>query len=286
MNTQQLHQWLAEYVPVSEHCYKSPLVMGIVNVTPDSFSDAGQTFTPQSALRHAQNLIAQGADLLDIGGESSRPGALPVLEQEELDRVIPVIEAIRRVSSIALSVDTTKPAVMAAAVAAGASMVNDISALRENNALHLIAALNVPVCLVHMQGTPDTMQENPQYPRPVIEEISAFFEHQIRRCTDAGISAKNLILDPGWGFGKTPAHNLQLLKQARVLTKGDRPWLYGLSRKSTLGAVLHVAAVKDRLIAGIAGEIVAALHGVALLRTHEVDKTKQALTMLNAVYAE
>lgn len=269
--------------PGSVRTYKRrPLILGILNITPDSFSDGGQFLHPEHALRHALEMIAAGADLIDIGGESTRPGSPPVTEQEELDRVLPVIERLRAHSDIGISIDTTKATVMQAAVSAGATMINDINALRTSGALAMAALLEVPVCLMHMQGTPQTMQVNPSYSQDIIDAIQLFFEERINACLQAGILREHLILDPGFGFGKTVAHNLQIIQRLCAFQSHELPILIGVSRKSTLGQVLN-KAVSERLAGGIATEVFAALHGATIIRTHDVNATWQACTMLDAI---
>lgn len=262
--------------------FERPLIMGVVNATPDSFSDGGRYTDVTKALSHARELISVGADLIDIGGESSRPNAKVVSEQEELDRVIPLISALRRESTCCISVDTAKPAVMREAIAAGADMINDIKGLQSEDALCVAAELDVPVCLMHMQGTPQTMQEAPCYETSVVDVVNQFFEKQIQRCLAAGLKREHLILDPGFGFGKTVAHNLSLLKHLEQFKIHRLPLLLGVSRKSTLGAVVN-KPVNERLIAGITVAILASLQGAAIIRTHDVDETKQALLMMGAI---
>lgn len=260
---------------------QSTAIMGILNCTPDSFSDGGTCMDSVQALQHARTMIAAGADIIDIGGESTKPGALPVSIDEELARVIPVIEAIRRESTVAISIDTNKPEVMLAAVQAGATMINDVRALQNDGALEVASALQVPVCLMHMQGLPDTMQDNPQY-TSVIDDINQFFTKQINRCVAAGIARNQLILDPGFGFGKTVAHNLLILKHIDTFKQHQLPLLLGVSRKSTIGAVLD-KPIDQRLYGGLAVAALAFSHGVAIMRTHDVDQTKQVFRMLQAI---
>ncbi len=259
-----------------------PLIMGVLNVTPDSFSDAGQFLDPSKALQRALDMIEQGADIIDIGGESSRPGAAPISCNAELARVIPVIEHIRASLDICLSIDTCKADVMEAAVAAGASMINDINALRGDGVLAVVARLDVPVCLMHMQGAPDTMQNNPYYSDDIVDEINQFFHLRIEACTRAGIARERLILDPGFGFGKSVQHNLRLVNRLVEFQQHRLPVLLGVSRKSTLGAVLQ-KNVHARLLGGLAVAVFAAQNGASIIRTHDVDETNQALQMLNAV---
>ena len=232
-----------------------PLVMGIVNVTPDSFSDGGLHLQRDAALAHAHQLIAEGADLLDIGGESTRPGAKPVGIQEELDRVLPVIEGLRG-APVPVSIDTFKPEVMQAAIAAGAQMVNDINALQDAAAMNAVASANVAVCLMHKQGDPLTMQQQPNY-QDVVTEVSAFLRERIAASEAAGIRRDRIAIDPGFGFGKTLAHNLTLLCELNKLTELDVPIMAGLSRKSMLGAVTG-RDVGERLPASIAAALIAA----------------------------
>lgn len=262
--------------------FQRPLVMGILNCTPNSFSDGGCFLDRSAAIAHAHAMIAAGADIIDIGGESSKPGAEPVSEADELHRVIPVIEALRQDVDITISIDTTKPAVMRAAVAVGAAMINDILALRSEGALEAAVDLAVPVCLMHMQGTPKTMQQAPHYSAGVIQALHYFFEEQIARCELAGIPRSHIILDPGFAFGKTVGHNLSILKQLSVFKGYGLPILLGVSRKSTLGIVLD-KPVDERLIAGIVVAVQASLNGVAMIRTHDVSETKQAIQMIDAI---
>jgi len=256
--------------------------MGILNCTPDSFSDGGRYLDRSTALAQVHRMVAAGADLIDIGGESSKPGAKPVSEAEELQRVVPLIEAIRRELEICISVDTTKPAVMRAAVAVGASMINDVSALRSEESLQAVVDLAVPVCLMHMQGTPQTMQQSPHYPKGIMHALDLFFSELIARCEAAGIPRFHLLLDPGFAFGKTVGHNLLILKQLSALHRYHLPIMLGVSRKSTLGLVLN-KPVDERLIAGIAVAVQASLNGVAIIRTHDVDETIQAISMIDAI---
>ncbi len=260
----------------------SPLVMGILNLTPNSFSDGGRFLTVHQAYDQAQTMINQGASFIDIGGEASNPSSQPISVQEELDRVLPVIEKIRTDTDICLSIDTYKPAVMQAAIAAGANIINDIKALQEPQAMAMAAKLQVPVCLMHMQGLPATMQLNPHYPLGVVAEINQFFEEKIATCLEHGLLANHLILDPGIGFGKSLAHNLSILKNLALFKQHGLPILLGASRKQCLGSVVN-KPVQQRLIAGIAVAIHAMKEGVAIIRTHDVDETQQALAMIKAI---
>jgi len=257
-----------------------PLVMGIVNVTPDSFSDGGLHLQRGAALGHAQQLIDEGADILDIGGESTRPGARLVGIQEELDRVLPVIEGLRG-APVPISIDTFKPEVMQAAIAAGAQMVNDINALQDAAAMNVVAAGNVAVCLMHKQGNPQTMQQQPHY-QNVVAEVSAFLRERTAAAQAAGIQRERIVVDPGFGFGKTLAHNLSLLRELKQLTELGVPVLAGLSRKSMLGA-LTGQEVWQRLPASVAAALIAVQRGANIMRVHDVRATVDALKIWNAV---
>lgn len=261
-----------------------PLVMGVVNVTPDSFSDGGRFESPERAVAHALDLAAQGADILDVGGESTRPGAAPVSESVELDRVVPVIEGIRAASVTAISIDTSKPAVMRAAVAAGADLINDVFALRAPAALETAVELDVPVCLMHMQGRPRTMQQSPHYDH-VVEDLLAFFQARVRDCLQAGMAGAHLVLDPGFGFGKSLAHNLQLLAGLGRFAELGYPVLAGLSRKSMLGAITGRERPDERVAASVAAALLAADRGAAIIRVHDVADTVDALKVRQALSA-
>ncbi|MCR4299559.1 MAG: dihydropteroate synthase [Gallionella sp.] len=257
-----------------------PLVMGIVNVTPDSFSDGGQHLQREAAIAHAQRLIAEGADIIDIGGESTRPGALPVSVQEELDRVLPIIEGLRG-APVPISIDTCKPEVMRAAIAAGVQMVNDINALQDVAAMNAAAAGNVAVCLMHKQGNPQTMQLQPRY-QDVVAEVSAFLRERIAAAQAAGIARERIVIDPGFGFGKMLAHNLDLLRHLDKLRELGVPVLVGLSRKSMLGALTGQDA-NHRVSASVAAAMIAVQHGASIVRVHDVCETVDALKIWNAV---
>ncbi|MGC1183021.1 dihydropteroate synthase [Legionella sp.] len=283
MNSIQFKSWLTQRGQLSLNChFEKPLIMGILNVTPDSFSDGGKFFAMERACEHGFHLITQGADLIDVGGQSSKPGAKAVPTEVELDRVIPVIKHLRANSDICISIDTDKPEVMEAAVDAGANVINDINALEKQGALAMAAKLAVPVCLMHMQGEPQTMQQNPHYSEGVLNEVMKFFVTRIETCLHAGIDKKNLILDPGFGFGKRVEDNLCLVNKLDFFSTLKLPLLLGVSRKSTIGAVLN-KEVNDRLIGGIALAVYAALKGVGIIRTHDVDETNQALTLIERV---
>jgi len=260
------------------------IVMGILNVTPDSFSDGGQYDRVEQALEHALQMQREGADIIDIGGESTRPGADPVTAEQELDRVLPVIRAIRRESSIPISIDTSKPEVMRAAVAAGADMVNDVNALQAPDAVETCAELEVPVCLMHMQGEPRTMQQHPQY-GDVVRDVSDFLRRRCQACIDAGIDRNKIVLDPGFGFGKTLQHNLVLLNGLETLCELELPLLVGISRKSMLGAILD-RPVDERLYGGIAAAVIAHTRGARLFRVHDVAPTRDALALCDALQQE
>lgn len=258
------------------------LVMGILNVTPNSFYDGGRYINPNLAYERAQAMIEQGVDIIDIGGETSKPGAEPVSLNQELDRVIPVIERICASSDICVSIDTCKPAVMQAAVAAGASFINDISALMTDDAVSTAARLDVPVCLMHMKGSPRFMQNAPHYDTNVVAEINDFFKQRIAICLDAGIARDQLILDPGFGFGKSVQHNILLTRQFHTFQQHQLPLLLGVSRKSTLGAILK-QTISDRLPGGLALAVFAVTQGASIIRTHDIAETKQALMMLDVI---
>ncbi len=258
-----------------------PQVMGILNITPDSFFDGGKYLVLDQAVLQARRMVEEGAAIIDIGGESTRPGAAPVPLEEELRRVIPIIEALSQELTVPLSIDTRKAEVMRAAVAAGAGFINDIYALRGEGALQAASELGVPICLMHMQGEPQTMQENPAY-IDVVEEVQAFLLARVAACTRAGIPRENLILDPGFGFGKKAIHNLLLLRHLNRICGIGLPVLVGLSRKSFLGAQLKTPA-KERLTGGLALATLAAWQGAAIVRTHDVRATVQALLLCNSV---
>ena len=256
--------------------------MGILNVTPDSFSDGGDFVSLDLAISHAEQMLQDGADIIDIGGESTRPGAKAVSEQEELDRVIPVIEAIKQRLPVIISIDTSKPAVMREAVSAGAGLVNDVMALQTPGAVAVAMELAVPVCLMHMQGQPRTMQNNPSY-GDVVTDILSFFEQRVADCMAGGIARERLVLDPGFGFGKTLEHNLTLLQHLDAFNRLGLPLLVGVSRKSMLGAILDGAPVEQRLYASLAAAVMALERGAAILRVHDVGPTVDALKVVNAV---
>ncbi|MBA3506354.1 MAG: dihydropteroate synthase [Betaproteobacteria bacterium] len=257
-----------------------PLVMGILNVTPDSFSDDGAFFDRERALDHARGMTADGADLIDIGGESTRPGSEPVAETVELARVIPLVETLSR-EGVLVSVDTMKAGVMRAVISSGAAMINDVRALREEGALAAVVASGVAVCLMHMQGDPRSMQDNPQYGN-VACEVEAFLAKRARDCEAAGVARDRIVLDPGFGFGKTKEHNLALLRALPALTELGYPILVGLSRKSMLKQ-LTGRPVQERLPASLAAALAAVARGASIVRVHDVRETVDALDVWQAV---
>ena len=261
-----------------------PRVMGIVNVTPDSFSDGGAHFDADAAIAHGLKLAEEGADLLDIGGESTRPGAQEISVEEELRRVIPVIERLARDTALPISIDTSKPEVMRAAVEAGAGMINDVFALRRDGALDAAAALGVPVVLMHMRGEPRTMQDAPDYD-DVVGEVHRFLAERIFAAEMAGVARRNIVVDPGFGFGKTTAHNLQLLAQLRRFTELGVPVLAGMSRKKSIGELTGREDPRERVFGSVAAHLIAAQNGAMLLRVHDVAATVDALKVWNAVAA-
>ncbi|MGS3179647.1 dihydropteroate synthase [Aeromonas dhakensis] len=252
-----------------------PHVMGILNVTPDSFSDGGYFNQLERAVTHARQMVAEGATLIDIGGESTRPGAPDVSEQEELDRVLPVVEHMVRELDVMISLDTSKAAVMREGCAAGAHLINDVRALLEPGALAAAAAADVPVCLMHMQGQPRTMQAEPHYD-DLLGEVRAFFDERIAACLTAGIAREQLLLDPGYGFGKTLAHNYQLLAQQESLLDYQLPLLVGMSRKSMIGNLLG-RPVDERLAGSLACALIGMQRGARIIRVHDVRATMDAL---------
>ena len=262
--------------------FQNPMIMGVLNITPDSFSDGGKYVSTDNAIISAQRMIDEGADIIDIGGESTRPGAKAVSTVDEINRVIPVIEALYHSTDTPISIDTSKPEVMKLAVKAGASMINDVCALSADGALETAAMLNVDVCLMHMQGSPRTMQKNPIY-HDVIDDIKSFFSERIQACIDAGITKEKIILDPGFGFGKTLDHNLEILKRFDEFKSFGLPLLAGLSRKSMIGAILNDRNVDGRVVGSVAGAIIATQNGANIVRVHDVLETKDALTILGGV---
>ena len=258
-----------------------PQIMGILNVTPDSFSDGGQFFGEDVALKQAKQMVADGATIVDVGGESTRPGATIVSIEREIERVIPVIEAIESEIDVVISIDTSKPEVMRAAIAAGAGLINDVQALRVKGALDAAFDLEVPVCLMHAQGTPRTMQERPHY-EDVVAEVTSFLLERVEICEARGIKRDKLIVDPGFGFGKRARHNLRLMKYLEQIVHLDLPVLVGISRKSIIGELLNVP-MEERLAGSLAMASLAVWKGAKLIRTHDVKETAQAVNLSNYV---
>lgn len=259
----------------------APVVMGVLNVTPDSFSDGGRFNQLDAALQQAEQMLADGVAFVDVGGESTRPGAAPVSAQEELDRVLPVVEAIVARLDVAVSVDTSTPLVMREAARAGAHLINDVRALRREGALQAAAATQLPVCLMHMQGEPGTMQRDPRY-GDVVAEVKGFLRERVAASEAAGIPRSRLLLDPGFGFGKTVAHNLRLLARLEEVAAEGLPVLAGMSRKSIFGKLLG-REVGERLAGSLAVAVMAAERGACLVRAHDVRETVDALRMVQAV---
>lgn len=259
-----------------------PHIMGILNVTPDSFSDGGDHVTQERALAKAQQMVAEGATIIDIGGESTRPGAEPVSVQQEIDRILPVIQCIQQQLPVIISVDTSKPEVMQAAIAAGVHLINDVNALQTEGAIAAIAASSVAVCLMHRQGEPRTMQHRPTYTN-VVQEVYGFLAQRVNACQTAGIQNNRLVIDPGFGFGKTLEHNLSLVKHLSVFTQMGLPLLVGISRKSMIGRILD-KPVHERLYGSLAFAVIAAWQGATIIRAHDIAATQEALRIIDAVY--
>ncbi|MFB2733854.1 dihydropteroate synthase [Shewanella mangrovisoli] len=261
----------------------SPVVMGILNVTPDSFSDGGKFSSFELACQHADEMVAQGALIIDIGGESTRPGAADVTVEDELARVIPLVEYVAKHHDVWISVDTSKPEVMRQAVNAGAHLINDVRALLEPGALETAAQLNVPICLMHMQGAPRSMQTAPEY-QDLVADVSEFLRERIQACIDAGIPRERLLIDPGFGFGKTLEHNYELLAKLERFEQFELPILIGLSRKSMIGNLL-ARPTSERLAGSLAGAMIAAQKGAHIIRVHDVPETVDVLKVLQATQA-
>ena len=257
-------------------------VMGILNVTPDSFSDGGRFNSRDSALAHAENMLTEGAEILDIGGESTRPGAKPVSPNEEMDRVIPIVEAVAKTMDVTISVDTSSPRVMVEAAKAGAHMLNDVRALEREGALEAAAETQLPVCLMHMQGTPESMQSGPRY-CDVVQEIMDYLIGRMDAARAVGIKKEQLLVDPGFGFGKTYEHNFKLLKQLSRFEQLGVPVLAGLSRKRMIGDATQVSVPAGRVSGSIAGAVICALHGASIVRVHDVRETSQALAVVRSM---
>jgi dihydropteroate synthase len=255
--------------------------MGILNVTPDSFSDGGRYAAAEAALARAKQMVAEGAAIIDVGGQSTRPGSVAVEESTEIARILPVIEGIAATCDVAISIDTSKPAVMAAAIAAGACIVNDVYALRAPGARAAAAETQAGVCLMHMQGEPRTMQESPHY-NDVVAEVSEFLLRERQACVDAGVAANSIAFDPGFGFGKSLEHNLTLLRELHQFAALDAPLLVGVSRKSVIGKILG-KTVHDRLYGGLGLATLAVVSGARIIRTHDVGPTRDAIRMVTSV---
>jgi len=261
-------------------------IMGILNVTPDSFSDGGEFINPTAAIKQVKKMLNDGADIIDIGGESTRPGAKNVSVEDELERVVPIVQAIREFSECLISVDTSKAIVMREAVAAGANIINDVRALQEDACLNTVAELNVPVCIMHMQGQPRSMQIKPKYD-DVVLEVKQFLNKRIQACLDAGIKQEKIIIDPGFGFGKTLEHNLTLFKALDEFVDMNYPVLVGVSRKSMIAQILNDGAVDatidDRVYASAVMAALAAQHGAQILRVHDVKATADAIAVVDCL---
>ena len=262
-----------------------PQVMGIVNMTPDSFSDGGNYNNLDDAMRRVDSMIQAGASFIDVGGESTRPGAAEVSVEEELDRVIPLVEKIARYFDVWISVDTSKPQVITESAKAGAHLINDIRALTEPGAIEAAAKTQLPVCIMHMQGDPKTMQNAPHYQQDIYQEVDQFFTQHINRCINAGIERQKIILDPGFGFGKTLQHNYRLLAKLNNFHHFGLPLLVGMSRKSMIGQVLNVAP-QERMIGSVSCAVIAAMQGAQIIRVHDVKETFDALRIVQATLAE
>ena len=262
-----------------------PQVMGIVNMTPDSFSDGGNYNNLDDAMRRVDNMIQAGATFIDVGGESTRPGAADVSTSEELDRVIPLVEKIARYFDVWISVDTSKPEVITEASKAGAHLINDIRALTLPGALQAAQKTELPVCIMHMQGDPKTMQNAPHYQQDIYQEVDSFFTEHIQRCVTAGIAREKIILDPGFGFGKTLAHNYRLLATLEKFHHFNLPILVGMSRKSMVGQVLNVPP-KERVLGSVSCAVIAAMKGAQIIRVHDVKETFDAMRIVQATLAE
>ena len=258
-----------------------PIVMGVLNVTPDSFSDGGRFLPVEAAVAHGLRLVEEGAAIIDIGGESTRPGATPVSVEEELRRVLPVVERLRQETQAVISIDTSKPEVIREAAAAGAGLINDVRALTEPGALEAAAASGSAICVMHMQGDPRTMQRAPSYV-DVVKEVKAFLDEHVQRCRAAGVSSDRIVVDPGFGFGKNLEHNLELLRRLRDL-QGEWPLLVGLSRKSMVGTLTGRSA-GERVHGSVALAVIASINGARIVRAHDVAATVDALKIVAAVY--
>ena len=259
-----------------------PIIMGVLNVTPDSFSDGGKFFDSSSAIEQAKSMVDNGAGIIDVGGESTRPGALSVSVNDELKRVIPVIEVLTKEINIPISIDTSKPEVMEQAVESGASIINDVNALRAEGAVEMAAKLKTDVCLMHMQGSPRTMQNHPTY-KDVVEDIKFFFKKRIEACEAAGIELSSITLDPGFGFGKNLGHNIALLKNLSEFQEFGVSILAGLSRKSMIGTLLGDKDVDSRMIGSVTAALIAVENGADIIRVHDVAETNDALKVWHQI---
>lgn len=259
-----------------------PAVMGILNVTPDSFSDGGCYQRVDEALHHAETMVGQGAVMVDVGGESTRPGASPVSEQEELDRVVPVVEALARSVDVCISIDTSTPSVMTAAAAAGAHFLNDVRALERDGALEAASVTGLPVCLMHMKGVPASMQNNPLY-RNVVTDVLDYLDKRLSAAESAGLNKTQLLIDPGFGFGKSYEHNYELLQRLDELQTLGVPVLAGLSRKTMIGQACGQTLPAERVLGSVAGAVACAMKGAAILRVHDVMETVEALKVVRAM---
>jgi len=259
-----------------------PAVMGILNVTPDSFSDGGCYQRVDEALYHAETMVGQGAVMVDVGGESTRPGASPVSEQEELDRVVPVVEALARSVDVCISIDTSTPSVMTAAATAGAHFLNDVRALERDGALEAASMTGLPVCLMHMKGVPASMQNNPLY-RNVVADVWDYLDKRLSAAESAGLNKTQLLVDPGFGFGKSYEHNYELLQRLDELQTLGVPVLAGLSRKTMIGQACGQTLPAERVVGSVAGAVVCAMKGAAILRVHDVMETVEALKVVRAI---
>jgi dihydropteroate synthase len=269
-------------MPFDINVYTTPQIMGILNVTPDSFSDGGRFAQTEKALFQAETMLKDGALIIDIGGESTRPGAPVVPVKEELARVIPIIKALKQRFDCIISLDTSKAEVMSEGLGCGVDIINDVFALSRPGAKEVLAQSDVPVCLMHMKGTPETMQVNPTYQSDIVSEIKTFFKSKLANCNNAGISSDRVWLDPGFGFGKTLNDNYELLRRLNEFNDLNCPILAGLSRKSMIGNLLNVET-SDRMLGSVVGATLSLMNGAKVLRVHDVAETKQALTMYNAM---
>lgn len=280
MNALEFNKWLYDY---SSQLDVKPLVMGILNVTPDSFYSGSRYTSALKAYDKAMEFVSKGVDILDIGGESTRPGALEVSDEEELERVLPIIEQIRKQSDICISLDTYKPQVMQAGIELGVNLINDVKALQTPGALELVAKANIPVCLMHMYGNPKTMMSEVIEDRKLFSEIKDFFSEIIQKLKLAGLSPHHIILDPGFGFGKTLNQNVKLIRNLKEFTDFCCPILVGLSRKSFIGELTGKTVV-DRKAGSLAGNVIAFMNGARILRTHDPEETKDALRISRAIF--